>query len=310
MAGPPLQDMAEVAKAVQRYLQRAGVALAEALKQVAEKVPDGETMTKSLRSVNETKLACASLPRSASGLEHYAERVREDWRSQGYSDESLSFPMYVVSLKLLMTMTVVECHEELLRKGQLQRYRPGMGRTLFVSHQWAGRDHPDPEFAQFRDASLQGPCGSAEWVLQSALQHLADGSVKPSTTMGMEIRCGRVHCPSMENLDFEHTFVWYDYFSCPQKDRLSTWDWDTEDREAHLQLAIDMIPNYIGFCDDFLVLCPPLIHEDESVMNQYSWSCRGWCRMEQILRELSTANSQVVVIVGDRQMLGIVQQAK
>ena len=28
-------------------------------------------------------------------------------------------------------------------------------------------------------------------------------------------------------------------------------------------------------------------------MNQYSWSCRGWCRMEQILRELSTANSQV-----------------
>lgn len=229
----------------------------------------------------------ASLRRSdskastASGLEQYAERVRKDWRSQtATSVESLSFPMYVVSLKLLMTMTVVECHEELLRKGQLQRYRPGMGRTMFVSHQWAGRDHPDPEFAQFR-------------VLQSALQHLADGSVKPSTTIGVEIRCGRVQCPSMENLDFERTFVWYDYFSCPQK----------EDREAHLQCAIDMIPNYIGFCDDFLVLCPPLIHEDESVMNQYSWSCRGWCRMEQILRELSTANSQVVVIVGDRQIM-------
>ena len=26
-----------------------------------------------------------------------------------------------------------------------------------------------------------------------------------------------------ENLDFERTFVWYDYFSCPQKDRLP-WD--------------------------------------------------------------------------------------
>lgn len=50
MAAPPLQDMAEVAKAVQRYLQRAAVAVVEAAKQVAEKVPDGETMTKGLRS--------------------------------------------------------------------------------------------------------------------------------------------------------------------------------------------------------------------------------------------------------------------
>ena len=36
---------------------------------------------------------------------------------------------------------------------------PKLGKALFVSHQWVGKRHPDPEFTQFS-------------VLQGALKHM------------------------------------------------------------------------------------------------------------------------------------------
>jgi hypothetical protein len=36
---------------------------------------------------------------------------------------------------------------------------PKLGKALFVSHQWVGKRHPDPEFTQFS-------------VLQDALKHM------------------------------------------------------------------------------------------------------------------------------------------
>ena len=79
----------------------------------------------------------------------------------GNSDAAapLLFPMYTVPVEAVLQMTVNEPHEVLKAKGVAIEFKEGMGNAAFVSHQWVGDNHPDPEFKQLR-------------VLQDALTHL------------------------------------------------------------------------------------------------------------------------------------------
>ena len=56
----------------------------------------------------------------------------------------------------------VEPHEELKQKGLLVDFEESLGNAAFVSHQWVGKQHPDPEAKQLR-------------ILQDALQCLGLG---------------------------------------------------------------------------------------------------------------------------------------
>ena len=73
---------------------------------------------------------------------------------------------------------------------------------MFVSHQWAAVEHPDPDFSQFT-------------VLQEALRNVMQGSSLISGT-AFEIYGGQQSLISAHDLCSEPLFLWYDFFSCPQ----------------------------------------------------------------------------------------------
>ena len=64
---------------------------------------------------------------------------------EDYADgDGWLFPMYVVKMSDFLKMQgVPEPHHVLKQKGLLHTWQPGMF-TIFVSHQWLGREHADP----------------------------------------------------------------------------------------------------------------------------------------------------------------------
>ena len=72
---------------------------------------------------------------------------------------------------------VPEPHDRMLRDNLLHKWQPGMFVT-FISHQWLGSSHPDPQGQQ---------CA----VLRAALQGMIDGTLKveadPVTIMNRKI---------------------------------------------------------------------------------------------------------------------------
>lgn len=68
---------------------------------------------------------------------------------QGFVHQ-LHFPMYVVKLRDFMLMKgTPKDFQLLLYAGLLYEWRMGM-RTIFVSHQWLSRIHPDPKGEQIQ----------------------------------------------------------------------------------------------------------------------------------------------------------------
>ena len=61
------------------------------------------------------------------------------------------FPMWVIHADDVLELSELQPHQQLLAAGKLQEYEHGF--VTFVSHEWSGVDHPDPENHQLR--SLQ-----------------------------------------------------------------------------------------------------------------------------------------------------------
>ena len=117
----------------------------------------------------------------------------------------LHFPMYTLPLAQLMELTEVEPHEVLQSKGLLVEFEESLGRAAFVSHQWVGKKHPDPEFKQLR-------------VLQDALEYAMADMRHISLDLNTEFLVPGVECLDTRVLRERSLFIWYDYFSCPQLD--------------------------------------------------------------------------------------------
>lgn len=63
---------------------------------------------------------------------------------EDYDGDGWLFPMYVVKVYDFLKMKgVPEPHHVLKQEGLLHTWQPGMF-TIFVSHQWLGREHADP----------------------------------------------------------------------------------------------------------------------------------------------------------------------
>ena len=63
------------------------------------------------------------------------------------------FPMWVIHADDVLELSELQPHQVLLGAGKLKEFEPDDGFVTFVSHEWSGVEHPDPENHQLR--SLQ-----------------------------------------------------------------------------------------------------------------------------------------------------------
>ncbi|CAE7733416.1 ANKHD1 [Symbiodinium sp. CCMP2592] len=183
---------------------------------------------------------------------------------------TMQFPMYVVSVQQLLKMTEVRPHEILKDDGIAIEYEESMGEAAFISHEWVGDWHPDPEFKQLR-------------VLQDALKYMMFDLQQIPADVFTEVHCKKKPI-STSAFRTQALCVWYDYFCCPQLGRqpsLSSSDGD-------LSMAVTSIPAYVAKCSYFFALCPVIVSEElGKVFSPQTWAQRGWCRMERTFHDLS-----------------------
>jgi len=166
----------------------------------------------------------------------------------------------------------------------LMDFDDGKGHAMFVSHQWVGLGHPDPDCEQLK-------------VLQEALKRIqseATSSIAPGIVIELSALQGPVRSSDITSQPLS---IWYDYFCCPQNQ-----DMAAEQR----RLAILSIPAYVERCQYFVILCPHVQHKHKDVLlSKETWSTRGWCRLELVVRHLSTrASIAIEVHSASRQILG------
>ena len=197
-------------------------------------------------------MACCS-PRFTplTALAKYAEALR----GQPEDEVPTLFPMYLVPLETLLEMRTIEPHEELKARDVLVEYRESMGNIGFISHQWLGTGHPDPEAKQMR-------------IFQEALKAAKDDSKMKSISPDI---VSEINNPSIKpfptaRLFSEPLFFWYDYFSIPQK---------VED-SCHQLDAINSIPAYVDKCSFFFALVPVLeTPSSMALLSPLTWQGRG-----------------------------------
>ena len=176
------------------------------------------------------------------------------------------FPMYTVALDVVLRMTKISPHEELKDEGKLINFHSTLGKALFVSHQWVGIRHPDPEFKQFK-------------VLQEALQYARAGLQSIPVDLVAETMFPSAKGLPTSELFAAPLFIWYDYFSCPQLELSQQNNAISPSGERLLTNAINSIPAYVAESTFFFALCP--VVEDDAQCTVYtpsSWADRGWCR--------------------------------
>ncbi|CAE7554000.1 unnamed protein product [Symbiodinium sp. CCMP2592] len=197
----------------------------------------------------------------------------------------MTVPMYVVSMEQLLKMTEVRPHERLLAEGIVVEFRDNMGKALFVSHQWVGTQHPDPEGTQLR-------------VLQQALRFAMSEIKYIPLDFVTELSIPSAKGLPAAALLSNPVFVWYDYFSCPQLEGMQQEDPPSGRNGPRLTLAdaISSIPTYIAACSFFVALCPIIqLPQQSQVLSPGTWAARGWCAVERTCRELSRDESWIMV---------------
>ena len=136
-----------------------------------------------------------------------------------------------------------------------------MGNTVFVSHQWVCRTHPDPEFRQMR-------------VLQAALQRVMYSKGSVFLNFITETFVPGAKGISHKEFQSKQMFLWYDYFSVPQAGSNSHQQTD----------AIKSIPAYVGRSRFFFALCPTIESPTlGKILSASSWAKRGQAALSSAL---------------------------
>ena len=206
-------------------------------------------------------MLCCQSTRQESALAAYARSLQN--REDDVASAML-LPMYTVPVKDLLLMGEIEPHEELKARGILVEFDKSMGNAAFVSHQWVGHAHPDPEFKQMR-------------VLQAALRHIMSDLTRIPLDVVTEMILPRSSGLPTSKLVEKELFIWYDYFSCPQMERA---DQTPKGCRSELSKAIESIPAYVASSSFFFVLVPVIASDNlQKVFSPSSWARRGWCRL-------------------------------
>ena len=118
------------------------------------------------------------------------------------------YPMWLMTMDMLMSLKTLEPHQDLLARKCLVRYRPGEheGRVVFVSHQWAGHTHPDPTNEQLH-------------CLQRLFQRMMSGEIEKIETDWKHRYFFRSN-PFVTKREMmsaaPHMLIWLDFTSMPQ----------------------------------------------------------------------------------------------
>ena len=156
-------------------------------------------------------LAMAFCGKKLTPLTQYAQSLRacpEETAAGAATKCRKFFPMYTVPLNALLEMKKIEPHEVLKARDVLVEFQKDLGHAAFVSHQWIGQLHPDPDFAQMQvlQDALKHAMSQLHQIPQDALTEVVNPMAKPLPTSQLRSKA---------------LFLWYDYFSCPQLDRMS-----------------------------------------------------------------------------------------
>ena len=214
-------------------------------------------------------------------------------RGTSQAEAAMPFPMFTVPVEDTLQMSAVEPHEHLMAQGLLVKFETNLGKAVFVSHQWAEKDHPDPAFERFK--VFQDVIRN---ILFDGLNHIPLDHITEAVVPGAKPL-------STQKFRSHKLFIWYDYFSCPQLE-------ESNSPESNLANAIASIHAYVTKCSFFFALCP--YSEDPvtfGVLGPSSWGSRGWCRLERTMRELSEGSwiliksaKRLELVVGSRAING------
>ncbi|CAE7750568.1 ANK2 [Symbiodinium microadriaticum] len=198
--------------------------------------------------------------------------------------DSMLFPMYTVAVDVVLKMKQVRPHEHLKALGQLTIFDRSKTseKAAFVSHQWVSQSHPDPDFRQMS-------------VLQDVLRKFLSSSESVPKDQISEMFAAAAKALPMKEFQTCSLFIWYDYFSVPQKEVHKAYasDPSAESKQAN---AINSIPAYVANCHFFLALCPVLdCPREGKVLTASTWARRGWTRLERAVREMSPDHTWVLI---------------
>lgn len=194
----------------------------------------------------------------------------------------MDYPMWLMPAEELVNLRgPLQPHHELVKSGKLVKWEEGRKRkVVLISHQWAGKRHPDPYMDQIS-------------VLQDLLLEMAAGRVKVRKDLIAEMMGSNVALPSEEEqhrcMEWD---IWYDFFGIPQVD-----DRGCVACIPELQAAVDSIPAYCDAADYVIILAPTVKHADTgALMNYATWGTRGWCRVERTATALSAKEKPLLVV--------------
>jgi len=238
--------------------------------------------------------------------------------------------MWVVKVSDFLEMVhPFPSHEELRSNGKLYDRQEHMY-CIFVSHQWTGHETPDP-------------FGFQLVTLQQVLRNICYGSLHVSMDTASQFQGDSHVLSEKERLKLRDAYIWMDWFSIPQvqteveamrtestginedSDAVLTSVYsDHSSRERAIctrscspalsmrtfssvsaqDVMIQSISNFVQESAVFIILAPPLRHEDTGEICDYkSWLKRGWCRAEMwcyMLSDLGQGAPVVLVNAADQ----------
>ena len=146
------------------------------------------------------------------------------------------------------------CHQDLLEKeGALTRFEdlPMGAFVMFVSHQWNGFSHPDPN-------GVQIDC------MVKTFRRLRDGEID---RVDMDLfhtifYKEKITTRASEWHDMlSNAYIWFDFWSQPQPTLEKE---NVESARINLGLAIESMGAYVERADCFVVLVPGSVHMDRT----------------------------------------------
>eukprot|EP00438_Fugacium_kawagutii_P005921 Skav229271 [mRNA] locus=scaffold952:195753:197462:- [translate_table: standard] len=194
--------------------------------------------------------------------------------------------MWVLSVEHVLRMTgTLQPHQVLKAKGLLAEWKQEMF-TIFVSHKWLGRQHPDP-----RGDQLQ--------VLQSILRNVIARKISIQNDFISQFFGGFRALTESEHSKFKDAYIWLDYFCVPQLEGYTDAE-DVQDlhKEEVLLQYIYSIPYYVDVSQVFIALVPKVMHYDTlACSDYYTWLDSGWCRTEFWCKLLSSRSTIPIIVV-------------
>jgi hypothetical protein len=219
----------------------------------------------------------------------------------------VKYDMYLINLSTIMKLfgspserknNLHLCHQDLLSKDMLTRFEdlPLNSFVIFVSHQWNGFDHPDPNGVQIE-------------CMVTVFRRLRDGNIERvdsdplHTIIYNENRTTRKK-DWMQLLS--NAYLFFDFWSQPQPSSERSQDPVRKAKLKHdLNEAIASMGAYVERADCLVVLVPSAAHVDRinPKSGRHEFTCyrtyrtRAFCVMEMMTTYLSRRKTHPMLLV-------------